>query len=295
MPSTNEMKLHSEQQHPVVTSGPTSYTRRVNSQQQHRDPYSANNNNNNGNNSSAVSRGGQTTSAQRTIQRDPREGQYAFGKRIQRARASTLKGPGHSIAVKQATDADYIAPRTTLNVAAPNRVKSRGTFGAPPKNSGAIRETAVNKDAVKRALELQPANVTECTELRAPLYSSFRVASLSRAGSWGRPPSEAFKPFAGEVTSKHSEVTEFTTEVPSSIKVSAPHKYSAPSRSPSLRRNGSMSLPRGLSASQLDSSARLGRSYASGASGVYEFTDRTGGWLPKGDEDTPGPGAYFIP
>lgn len=248
----------------------------------------------------ATSAAGGNRSTANTIRRDPREGQYVFGKRIQRARASTFKGTGHHIAVRQASDADYVAPRTTLNIAPANRVKCRGSMGAPPKNSGAMRDTAVNKDAVKRAMELQPADVMECTELRAPVYSSFRVAntgsaphsgSLGRAGSWGRPSSAAFKPFAGDArAAKAGDVTEFTTEVPSSIRVSAPHKYSAPSLSPSLRRN-SMSLPRGRS----DLSA-TGRSLISGAgSAVFEFTDRTGGWLPKGGEETPGPGAYFIP
>lgn len=223
--------------------------------------------------SSAARRRGGSLTSELDSSGHPR---YAFGKKVEIRPATTMKGTGHCLPVRQASDADFVAPPSSFRCSASPSISNmrRATTARTVHTAAPVRDTVVNRDAVKRVLELEPADVAVCTEMVAPLYSSFKVQKICAVPTWGpRKQSSAFKPFVGEARVRDGEQTEFTTQLRSSILEHTSRAASMGRAHVSASRQPSLHQPRHISTAT---------------------TDRTGGWLRRVN-DTPGPGSYFIP
>ena len=184
---------------------------------------------------------------------------YVLGKRVLRNRPTSAfaSRSQRALPVKEAVQADFIAPPSSIHAAAaPLSSRQRRPSIGPSVTP--LRKTAVALDPVTRIPLSRVAGVqTEFSTERE--YTSF---SSKQGPAFGPRPASAFKPFALGSGREHTELCD-------APKGFAEEVVQKASRTPQL------------------SARRSGRQSSS--------CDRADKWLRPSHDDVPGPGAYFVP
>ncbi len=159
------------------------------------------------------------------------EAEYVLGKRVTRNRPSAAfaSRSARELPVKEAVQADFISPPSSIQLRPASARQRRPSLGVAP-----IRKTAVALDPTTRQPLTALASAAEITSERP--YSSL---SSKKGPSFGPRPSKAFKPFAlNGVRREHTELCDapkgFADEVIQKAKCSRAAPLSA-GRSSSTR------------------------------------------------------------